>query len=63
MELAKTEANDWKIKRDSLKYGKKKTRATLSGSGKVTRTKDEDESYVNEDDDDSSNSSDSSLGK
>ena len=63
MELAKTEANDLKIKRDSLKYGKKKTRTTLSGSGKATHMKDEDKLYVNEDDDDSSDSSDSLLGE
>ena len=73
MELAETEANNWKIKRDSLRYGRKKTR---SGSRKATRVKDEDEDelYVEEDDsskdddssnNDSSNSSDSdnSIGE
>ena len=63
MELAKTKANNWKIKRDSLEYGKKKMRATLFGSGKVTRIKDKDKSYVDEDDDNSSNSSDTPLGE
>ena len=58
MELAGTKANDWKIKRDNLKYGKKKVRATLSGSGKTTRMKDKDESYLNEDNDNSSDNAD-----
>ena len=40
MEQAETEANNWKIKRDSLRYGKKKT---WSGSRKATRVTDEDE--------------------
>ena len=62
MKLAKTKGNDWKIKRDNLKYVKKKTRATLSGSGKVTHMIDEDEAYVGKEDDDSSDSSDSLLG-
>ena len=62
-ELAETEANDWKIKRDSLKYDKKKTRATSSGSRKVTRMKDEDELYIDENNDGSSNSSNSLLGE
>ena len=61
MELAKTEANDWKIKRDNLKYGKKKTRAPLSDSGKITRKNDKDESYFNEDNG-NANSSNSLLG-
>ena len=62
MELAETGATDWKIKRDNLKYGKKKTCATLSGSGKVPRKKDKDKSFVNKDNADSSDSSKSLLG-
>ena len=54
MELAEAEANNWKIKRDSLRYGRKKTR---SGSRKATHVKDEDELYVDEDDSSNNDSS------